>query len=54
MNTTTPRTVSMLYFGRKPPKGWTEVSAMHLGRGYWMFRIVKVVKDEPMKREVNR
>lgn len=40
---TTPKKVSMLYFGRKAPKGWREVCAIHLGKGFWMLRIEKVI-----------
>jgi hypothetical protein len=35
--------VSILYFGRKAPKGWREVCAIHLGKGFWMLRIEKVI-----------
>jgi len=38
--------VSMLYFGRKCPKGWKEISGMHLGHGLWMLRIEKVISGE--------
>ncbi len=32
--------MSILYLGRKAPKGYREVGpAMHLGKGVWMLRI---------------
>jgi hypothetical protein len=30
-----------IHIGKKPPKGYKEISSIHLGRGMWMFSLEK-------------
>ena len=36
--------MAMFWIGKKVPKGYLEESAIHLGRGMWIFRIKKVIQ----------
>ena len=37
--------VVLLHIGKKAPKGWREVSAMHLGKGIYAIRCEKEVSQ---------
>lgn len=38
--------MTIIHIGKKVPKGWEEeAGSIHLGNGFWMFKIKKIKQD---------
>jgi len=40
----------IIHIGKKIPKGYKEISAIHLGKGIWMFSMEPVKKENEVRK----